>query len=359
MSAFFPNQRSFLKKTFPISLVLVALFYGCSNASFTTRAKGRAANAEGTPSASPDTNNQISDDGERPTPAEPSETNTPEPATPTDTVESPSVISVDNPTIQPSPTDDVENPTVSPTVTSDPSATPSPSTITPIPSVSPTPAPTPVASPSPKPTPIVVNTDADVPLTCAARANQMKTLTQKIVFEDPNKACPWNTADNGAKVDGKLTARIEQEIATTLPTGALICKFGLDFPNQQIRYDDHIFLTMNEYVLMASTLPPDHYTADGNLRIYDWAKFKNLAFGSADPYCLGQSDGGTCVIPDTEVTGKMQLVIPDTELASLSRRLFAKGAVKFRFITTGDNDASTDCRHAKVEANASFSYITP
>ena len=187
------------------------------------------------------------------------------------------------------------------------------------------------------------------------------THSQDIEFRYQGLICPWGEGENLSKDDGRITARTEQSMQLNLPDGAVICNFDLEFPVQEVRYDDHIYILMNEYVIAGSKMTDGHYTREGNLLKYEWLKLRGMAFNNENdvPVCLGKEDGGTCVIPETQTTGRFEIDVPQKYVADLAVKLREADETHFRFVAGGDNDADDDCKWDPIRFTATVEYIAP
>ncbi len=196
-----------------------------------------------------------------------------------------------------------------------------------------------------------------------------ETVTLEVVFPAQTESCPWGEGDNLDPEGGLLTARVEQTQALTLPTDAIICDLAFDFSGlvpdevQVMRYDDHFFFTFNDLVL-ASSLAVAVDELPGELPTWDWSALAGFDYHATgweyEPYCLGAEAGDTtCEIPETETEGTMNLSFPDALVAELSAAAIEAGRYDFAFVTTGDDDADRDCRHAEFGFTVEVPYLAP
>ncbi len=188
-----------------------------------------------------------------------------------------------------------------------------------------------------------------------------------------------NEAGNGPRIDAIITARIKQDHRINLPAGTTICDMDFNFPEQDMQYDDEIFLLVNNYVVMSSQnysqsdKHPNGFLQNAiGLQEYDWSG-RNGLFGliyewnRTDQYCLGiePSDpefAQKCSIPPTETYGQMKLEIPKEEIVKLgllSENIVSENLetnIDFSFITTGDND-NGDCEHAAYSFEVNVKHV--
>lgn len=188
-----------------------------------------------------------------------------------------------------------------------------------------------------------------------------------------------NVQGNAPRIDALITARIKQDQSIDLSAGTTICDMEFNFPEQNMQYDDEIFLLVNDYVVMSSQ---DYSESDKHpnglkknaigLQQYDWSGENGLLGLDYIQYytpqfCLGvdndDPDYATkCNIPATETFGQMKLEIPKTEIVKLG--LLSEGVVNrdtktkldFSFVTTGDND-NGDCEHAAYSYEVTVKHV--
>ncbi len=217
---------------------------------------------------------------------------------------------------------------------------------------------------------------------CAAAAPL--SLQQTIVFDQPADTCAWGTdqsPNNGnlGPRQGRVSARLEQDVSLNLPRNALICGLDFDFSpsneqGQQMYYDDEIFLNMNNVILAASQSYESVFAKKDGFLFYDWKNLVGKRYGSRQfkPYCAGGQRGkGKCFIPPTETSGKMRVdfsdeIVQAIVIASTSnqpksdRRVLAvQDPFVFSFVTVGDNDSPIDCKHSRFEVDVKARFILP
>jgi len=121
-------------------------------------------------------------------------------------------------------------------------------------------------------------TPADTPSTL-----RTDTIDVLIPQNDPKKGgkgCPFDKDDNNSlnsgDPSGKFTARIERRFDIAIPAERQVCAMEAAAPSQRIEYDHHLFLTLNNFVLMASRgIPSGAFTQNSNQSFeYSWAKIR-------------------------------------------------------------------------------------
>lgn len=200
-----------------------------------------------------------------------------------------------------------------------------------------------------------------------------------------NDASHLNAALNGPRKDGSIRARLDQEVIVALPSSSVICDMKFKFPEAiSMKYDDEIFLNVNDYVLMASQNVSTEnnvdgfenglkFTEDGLLK-YKWLgenSLYNLPYignGNLPRYCLGVDLNDPlvlekCNIPVTETVGTFKLDIPSEEIIKLGianefGTIESNTKLKFNYISTGDND-NGDCERSSLSFDITVNYIIP
>lgn len=171
--------------------------------------------------------------------------------------------------------------------------------------------------------------------------------------------CPFGVGDNNIREtgDGYHTARIERNFNINIPAGRTVCSMKATGENPHITYDDHIVLTLNNNILIA-TGQPDSLTFQrlpNNFYQYSWAKLRGKRFGHRS-FC---ADGAACVIPNTETAGALSFELSD----AANKRLFEslKGLqLYFSMVLIGDNDLSSDCLQSQdLVLKVDYSYYAP
>lgn len=202
----------------------------------------------------------------------------------------------------------------------------------------------------------------------ACEKMEPELLTLDVVFPAQTDTCPWGEADNLPPNDGYFTARVGQKQSLDLPDDSVICGMGFDFSGlipgevQVMVYDDHFFFTFNDIILAASYGPAVELMPDDDgLPSFDWdamVGFDYHAEPDYDAYCLGDADGAAdCDIPDTEVEGPISLSYSDDLVNQLSLLAITSGRYDFGFVSTGDDDASTDCKHEEFGFSIDVPYL--
>ena len=192
----------------------------------------------------------------------------------------------------------------------------------------------------------------------------LSALIDLIVDPDP-VGCPWGEGSNLGEAQATITARDETlarplrsdngDAINWLEEGGQLCAVRLDsksLDNNPIAadfvYDDVLFVTMNDVVLLASAAPILQYLeqVDGAY-IYDWEQLRgnSMFFQQQQAYCMDHGEGGECGLPSSDTTGEFFLSFAGPQVDQLRQRILAEQTLALKFITMGDNDPDTDCRH--------------
>lgn len=192
----------------------------------------------------------------------------------------------------------------------------------------------------------------------------LKTDTVDVLIpkNDPKrggKGCPFGKDDNNSlnsgDPSGKFTARIERRFDIAIPAERQVCGLEAAAPSQRIEYDDHLFLTLNNFVLMASRgIPTGAFKQNSNQFFeYSWAKIRGTK-ESGNSKC---ARGTTCELPASETVGTLSFKMD----IDSNKRLFSSLAGKplfFTMVLTGDDDRDVDCAQKQdITLKVTYTYI--
>lgn len=190
------------------------------------------------------------------------------------------------------------------------------------------------------------------------------TTTAKVNFPRPQAVyngsrCNWEQDGNGSKLNGYFRARLEQAQTVSLPAGSKVCDVQFSSPTQDWRYDDHVFLTLNDVLIASSHPVHDKFTQRNGLSIYSWDKIYNQTWEQIPSYvwCEGMTSGlSTCSWPASETNGKIAMDFAP----SLFKRIMAldlnRTSHEIKFVTSGDNDGAIDCDHSDLSFDVTVTY---
>jgi len=189
----------------------------------------------------------------------------------------------------------------------------------------------------------------------AAAANQLQSVNQTLVFQDPGRSCDWGRNGNLGKRDQWHQGRIEQDQSVALPTGSTLCHVAFDFPQQKFRFDDHFWFAINDVIMASSLNYDDRFGVTNGFSLFDWSKLVGTHWDKQREgvWCLG---GAQCDWPDTEEDGPINMNFRVGTYYAVTARDRTRTSHVFKFVTVGDNDAS-DCQHRPVSMNVTLRYI--
>jgi hypothetical protein len=230
----------------------------------------------------------------------------------------------------------------------------------------------------------------DVKLACAdaAKNGTLKSKPIPLFFPAKTATCEFEKNDNLSRKNEVIRARREESVELPLQGMTRLCNMKFDAPQQPMRFDDEIMITLNNLVVASSQdystksrdrnmnlVYPNGLNVDNEgLVTYKWLPpngMQNLDYlnGKLSKYCLGldpnQPDfAQLCQIPRTSTNGNMSLKLPQDaflKLAAKAGLVFDKQIqsvpkAQLTFMTTGDNDDS-DCQHLDFRMTVTIDYI--
>lgn len=238
------------------------------------------------------------------------------------------------------------------------------------------------------PAPPVVD---EVKVACAdaAKNGTLKSKAVPLFFPAKTTTCEFEKNDNLSRKNEVIRARREEMVELPLQGVTRLCNMKFDAPQQPMRFDDEIMITLNNLVVASSQdystksretknnqlVYPNGLSVDNDgLVSYKWLPpngMQNLNYlnGDLNKYCLGldpkQADfAQLCQIPKTSTNGTMSLKLPQDaflKLAAKAGLVFDKQIqsvpkATLMFMTTGDNDDS-DCQHLDFRMTVTIDYI--
>ena len=195
---------------------------------------------------------------------------------------------------------------------------------------------------------------ADFAKLCASGVKKSRLVVLDIPANTGSK-CPYGQGDNLGMMEGKIAARIEKDFPLDIPKSHKICSMKVEATKQLMRYDDHLFLTLNKNVVLASTTEVSLFADGANgFKQYDWSKIRGAGSLVSMSYC---GPGILCALPRTEVEGDFVFSISD----AASPKIFAPlvdSDLKFGLILTGDNNPDTDCQlNTSLKFSVVYEYV--
>lgn len=210
----------------------------------------------------------------------------------------------------------------------------------------------------------------DIRTLCEKVRNEVKEYSfffdnPKNLASDPKDTCSFGKNNNLGHRNEYFQARIEQRQAFKLPPRAALCGMEFNFisDTQPFVYDDHFMMTLNNYVIAASYDWSENFKQLQGLLVYDWFDLQGDFWGGNNnpkerTYCAGESEGlSQCTWPETEHVGQIKVELGDSVIYRLVAMSPELNSHEFGFVTTGDNDPSTDCQHSPFAFNIKARYV--
>ena len=212
-------------------------------------------------------------------------------------------------------------------------------------------------------------------LELCAKASEFREETKQINFP-ARQDCSFGMNGNGPRVNTSIQAYESQTENVDIVDGGVLCGFELKSLNSGIRYDDFMYMTLNDRVIISSEqvlVDKLRKDSDDGLKVWD---FQNIQFTSFDEldgqhWCLGDSD---CRIPSTDRDGAFNVQFDFVEISAALDKIeveddsddlrraasFASGSIlesmELGVHITGDNDDG-DCSHTGLDLELKLKYL--
>lgn len=201
-----------------------------------------------------------------------------------------------------------------------------------------------------------------VPLACSNRTVQIKQEVLTFPEIKAGTTCDFGNGDNLSKKNNYFRAYLRQTQVVDLPVGAVLCGITLDHQPAAMRYDDEMFFSVNNKLLLSTKDYTDIFPKTDFFVAFNWENLKNKLYDSLDSrkvFCAGAAEGiSSCKVPPTETAGNIEMTFSDEMNATLSKALRADQKLTFEWVTTGDDDNS-DCRHTEIKLDLGLRYVMP
>ena len=235
--------------------------------------------------------------------------------------------------------------------------------------------------------------------TCDNSTKVEKVITLKFASTINNKkdSCQYRPVKNAGHKERNnrlnaysiSTAMNASEL--NIPSGATLCgaSFG-QLDNEELYYDDHIFVLFNNNILTSSY--PYHDAEEryidrnsgdnGLLQNYEKGDFSKLDSGifsydiyqfewnklqgasqhdrlndNYPEYCVEGNE--ECSMPTTQQVGPLKLKLSDGVVQELFLHSKMVNKMDFNIVTTGDNDTKKDCSHSEINLEVKLRYVNP
>jgi hypothetical protein len=186
----------------------------------------------------------------------------------------------------------------------------------------------------------------------------VKTASVSVrITKNEGEVCPWGVGDNGDKSDGKTQARIEKKFPISIPSGRVVCAVSAKTTSSTIRYDDSMFLALNNFVLLGSSDAVNLLFSSGSngFPVYEWSKIKGTSRDNNGDQCAA---GVTCSLPKTQKSGEISFQISPSKSEQLFKSL-AGQPLEFKLILTGDNNSPVDCQlYNSFDIAVNYTYVS-
>jgi hypothetical protein len=193
-------------------------------------------------------------------------------------------------------------------------------------------------------------TPASLAQACSSQSLKTETVILQIASNDGYR-CEFGKNGNLVAKSATLAARLEHNIAIPGTQGRILCSMNAESGTQVIRYDDQLFLSINNNLIVSSSAAVSQLDKAANgFRQYNWDKVRGASTG-ASKFC---ADGVSCNLPKSESTGNFNFSISQ----EANNRLFSSIAgqqLSVGLVITGDNDIALDCQ-LDTGMNLKFTY---
>jgi hypothetical protein len=206
-----------------------------------------------------------------------------------------------------------------------------------------------------------VLTITDIRDLCGRLPRQSRTVD--VVFPSRIGSCTWNEDGNLDPVDGVVRARSEETVSLALQDQETLCGIRIESPEQEVIFDDELFLTFNDAVLLSSYDYNAHFSLEDGFFFYNWESL----IGGYNPgqypllgsYCLGgdASAPSLCEVPSSESLGRFFLDVGGQEAEKLSFLAKQQKRADLGLIITGDDDQN-DCSHSQITIGVELSTVS-
>jgi hypothetical protein len=192
----------------------------------------------------------------------------------------------------------------------------------------------------------------------ACNSRPKNSATAQVVFSDNiGSRCAFGRDGNMPMKDAALAARIERTFAVGIPQSRIICSMSTSSEGSQtVRYDDHLFLSLNDNLIMTRSAAFSSLNKQGNgFYRYEWDRLRGQGTGAlGSPFC---AEGVSCQLPQTEKAGSFGFSLDN----SANKRLFGSllgQELSFRLVVTGDNDPASECQvYNSITMKINYTYV--
>jgi hypothetical protein len=214
-----------------------------------------------------------------------------------------------------------------------------------------------VQPPPPPPSPPAPPTPEQV-VENACNSRPKSSATEQVVFsENIGSRCAFGRDGNMSMKNAALAARIERSFAVGIPKSRIVCSMSTSSEGSQtVRYDDQLFLSLNDNLIMTRSAAFSSLNKQGNgFYRYEWDRLRGQGTGSlGSPFC---AEGVSCQLPQTEKSGSFGFSLDN----SANKRLFGSllgQDLSFRLVITGDDNLDSDCQlYNSITMKINYTYV--
>lgn len=190
-------------------------------------------------------------------------------------------------------------------------------------------------------------------VSCTNGAIKQDVLTIRLSGNDGAR-CPFGLFGNDPKRNARLSARIERRFDINVPAGRRVCSLSAQSAQQLVSYDDQLFLTVNDNLIVSSSQHAASLAIGSNgFQQYSWEGLRGKSTAN-QIFCAA---GVTCQLPPSERTGTFSFQMTSEANARLFNSL-AGQSLFFGLIVTGDDDDGSDCQFDRdVDLTVTYTYV--
>ena len=180
---------------------------------------------------------------------------------------------------------------------------------------------------------------------------------QTLTFPETLEECRWDLYGNLGPAAADYQARTEQDISLDVSTDVILCSLEIESLESGLHFDDHLILTFNDIMLLASSRMDAVMDTMEEFFLYDWGDLAGTAGSTITDETFCASETATCELPSSETVGNVDLSFTDLGNRRLleAARIVSTGNYAFGLIITGDNDSS-DCQHNGLSLEVRLTY---
>jgi hypothetical protein len=204
---------------------------------------------------------------------------------------------------------------------------------------------------------------------CGTAAEKETAFTLDFPSTAAENDCAWGADGNlpFQSGTGKVRAFRAQSAQFAVPENSVICGFELKSQSPSVRYDDYLFLDLEDYVLGTSSHTAADLEAAGMVKTNGLVRFEPVkAIGTLATTVAHNSRSsslcpadGTCTIPSSDVAQPMSLTVPFAwfERLPAAVRTQSQFSVTVRVSGQGDSERQ-DCEHTGMTFDGKVRFVT-